>query len=321
MRQAIAVMGTIFLDCKGFAGAGYLPEGRNVGKVAFQSGGVGRNVAENLSRVGKNSFLVSTVDASGAGQTVIHQMKEYGIPTDYILPVEKDGMGIWLAILGEDGNLQGSVSHLPDFTHLENHWEKIQDSLMDRVNYFAVEIDLTESLAERAIRVAKNKRKKLYGIPGNLSVAKKRLDLLKALDLFICNEIEAEQLFGLSVDLTKEEEAKKIFKDCAEEAGIANLVVTLGEHGALWWDGRQSGRVKAVPTKPVDTTGAGDAFFAGTVGALMSGHLLSDAVYGGTWIAARTIEAEESIRKDLHLCLENSKNVLKLFRKNEVEMR
>ena len=70
MSIHIGVAGTVFVDCKGFAAAKYVPLGRNVGSVKFVHGGVGRNVAENIARMGIPVSLLSSIDQGGIGQDV-----------------------------------------------------------------------------------------------------------------------------------------------------------------------------------------------------------------------------------------------------------
>ena len=76
MEPNIAVIGTVFIDCKGFAGKGYNPFGRNLGSVKFVHGGVGRNVAENLALLNQKILFVSTVDNSALGNEVIKRLRK-----------------------------------------------------------------------------------------------------------------------------------------------------------------------------------------------------------------------------------------------------
>ena len=305
MNRTIAVIGTLFLDCKGFAPANYDPAGRNIGTVHFQAGGVGRNVAENLHSLGAKNFLISTIDKGGPGEELCNQFLELGMTHEYLQPVAEGGMGIWLAILGKNGELFGSVSNLPNLKLLEAHWLNISGSVMNRVGHVALEMDLTLEITRSVLQQAKQKNCKVYGLPGNLSIIQEDPSVLSQLDLFICNEVEGAKLFGMPESWGSLEDLLPWIEQTCQKEKLQSLVITLGEQGAIWWDGKKAGAKGAFKVVPVDSSGAGDSFFAGVVAALVAGTALSEAVEVGTWVAARTVEAAESIRPDLPTCVAN----------------
>jgi len=105
------------------------------------------------------------------------------------------------------------------------------------------------------------------------------VSLLQMVDVLTPNETEARVLAGRSPDATLEREG-----DAAELArelirrGVKQVVMTLGEKGALIVTASSSSHVPAVPMSAVDTTGAGDAFNAGLAMALACGTSLEAAV-------------------------------------------
>ena len=109
------VIGGIFVDVKGFARNQYMPLERNVGDVQVVAGGVCRNVAENLSMLGREADFVSMVDDNGMGAQVRDDLAKLGVNVEHVIAAP-GGMGMWLAILDEHGNLAGSISRQPDFT-------------------------------------------------------------------------------------------------------------------------------------------------------------------------------------------------------------
>jgi sugar/nucleoside kinase (ribokinase family) len=99
MIPTVAVVGTIFMDCKGFAKQKYNPAGRNLGSIKFVHGGVGRNVAENMANLLVNTMFVSSVDRTGVGREVTARLAENKVNTEYVLETEARGMGMWLAVI------------------------------------------------------------------------------------------------------------------------------------------------------------------------------------------------------------------------------
>ena len=78
----VAVFGTVFVDCKGFAQKAYNPQGRNLGHIEFFHGGVARNVAENLAHLGAEVRFVSTVDESALAADVCSRLRAAGVDID-----------------------------------------------------------------------------------------------------------------------------------------------------------------------------------------------------------------------------------------------
>ena len=116
------VIGTTFVDVKGFPNHTYDPKGRNPGEVKIVHGGVGRNVVENFANVGMPVSYVGMLEDSAFGRDVERHLREIGAELDYVLKVPENGIGMWLVILDEKGDLAGSISKVPDLSH---EYEKI----------------------------------------------------------------------------------------------------------------------------------------------------------------------------------------------------
>ena len=160
-----------------------------------------------------------------------------------------------------------------------------------------LEVDLNERIAEMIVDLAEKYGKRVYSIVGNMSVVLARRDLIRRTDCFICNVIEAAKFFGNAAvtDYTTQQ-MLAFLPGAAKEAGIASMVVTMGEQGSVYYDGTAgtSGICPICPTEVVDTCGAGDAFFSGTVMGLVCGKPLSEAVRYGARLASATISHEEA---------------------------
>ncbi|GAA0380443.1 carbohydrate kinase family protein [Bacillus horti] len=293
----VVVIGTIFVDIKGFPQLSYDPRGRNIGNVHFYHGGVGRNIVETMAQLEVKTAFASTVDSSALGQEVMERLKAKDIETSFVQEVEQ-GMGMWLAILNEQGDLAGSISQMPSHDNMEEAILSKVDEFVAASSAVALEIDLTERIAEAVVEKALQMERPIYALPGNLAVILKRKDLFQHVQCFICNDVEATKITGISL-------GSDIQVRAAAEAllalGMKQVVVTLGEKGCFYADAttKDQGFVAPIPTDVVDTTGAGDSFFAGTVAALSKGQSLEDAVLQGTRVAAATISSTESTCQNL----------------------
>lgn len=290
-----AVIGTAFVDVKGYPKGAYDPHGRNVGDVAIVHGGVGRNVAENFSNVGMPVSFVSMLEDSAIGEEIEHHLLECGVNLDRAIRVSENGIGMWLVILDENGDLAGSISKMPDLSRLEESLSLNIDAIASESTAIILEMDLNERIAEMVVNAARKHGKPVYAIVGNMSVVLSRKDLVKQTDCFICNNIEAAKFFGVKalVDYPPQQ-MLEFLPDAATSAGIASMVVTMGAQGAVYYDGSTGdfGICPPVQAHVVDTCGAGDAFFSGTISALIKGRVLPDAAQYGAKLAAATIETD-----------------------------
>lgn len=290
------VIGTTFVDLKGFSKNKYDPQGRNLGEVKIVHGGVGRNVVENFANVGMPVSYVGMLEDSAIGLDVERHLKEIGADLTYMMKAPKNGIGMWLVILDENGNLAGSISKMPDISYLEEYLKEHGDQVILEADTVVLEVDLNETIAEMVVELAKKYKKDIYSIVGNMSVILARKDLIRQTNCFICNEIEAEKFFDYAVSDFTPEEMMLYLPKAVRKEGLQSMVVTMGEHGAVYYDGKTQmvGFCPPCPTEVIDTCGAGDAFFSGTVMALIKGNPLHEAVKHGARLASATISREET---------------------------
>lgn len=293
--MAIVVVGAVYVDVKGFPDDVYLPTGRNAGKVEFVHGGVGRNVAEDIANVELRPTFVSLVDESAEGREVINQLRRHKVNTDYMLSVP-NGMGMWLAVFDECGDLAGSISKRPDLSAMLSLLEEKGDEIFKNADSVVVEVDIDKEIVKTVLNFAKKYNKPAYGVVANMSIASQRRDLLQSLECFVCNEQEAGILFVDDFsDLDPDALAEKL-SGCVVNANIPSVVVTLGSRGAVYANlAGDRGFYPAQKVKVRDTTGAGDAFCAGVSMGLTYGKSMREAVEIGTRLAASVITVSENV--------------------------
>ena len=284
------VVGAVFVDVKGFAQDRYLPLERNVGEVQVTSGGVCRNVAENFVKLGVQAQFVSMVDDNAMGRDVREKLAALGVDVAHVIAADK-GMGMWLAILDEGGNLAGSISRQPDFSALESYLDANGDAVMAGADGVVLEVDTSAAISQRVLSLAKQHGKPVYSIVGNMGVILQHPEYLHDVACFICNEMEAGRLFREDLTQLEPDAMLETLKRGSAVAGIRAMVITMGAKGAVYVDNvtGEFGYCPPLDVDVVDTTGAGDAFFSAAVAALMGGAPLSQAVQAGTRLAAETL--------------------------------
>ena len=293
--MGIVIIGAVFVDIKGYPLSTYIPGGRNAGRVEQVHGGVCRNVAEDIANVELRPTFVSLVDNTGSGQDVIDKLAKHKVNTRYIEKVP-DGMGTWLAVFDNDGDVCAAISKRPDTTPLAKLLEEKGDEIFADCDGIAFELDLEKETVKQILRYAKKYNKKVYAAISNMSIAMERRAFLQEIDCFVCNQQEAGLLFSDEYDHMAPEEMCRTLAANVHSANIPCMVVTMGGEGAVY--ARSNGESGVVPAKKVDvidTTGAGDAFFAGTVIGLTYGKTLPEACEIGSRLAASVICTAENV--------------------------
>ena len=242
------------------------------------------------------TYFVSTVDDSALGREVADRLGRASVKLDYLSFIKDGGMGMWLAVMDQNGDLAGSISQMPDLGFLEGLIAEKGQEIIEEATHVVLELDLNEQISRQVIELARLSGRRIYGIPGNLDVVMKNRDLLLNMDCFICNDIELGRLLRISLDGLEIEKIQDILVEFTTKAGLKSMVVTLGERGSVYYDALTGEKAyqPALKTEVVDSSGAGDAFFSGTVAGLIRNLPLSKAVVLGTRLASLTIQSEEN---------------------------
>ncbi len=276
--MAIVVIGAVFVDVKGFPEDLYLPTGRNAGEIKFVHGGVGRNVAEDIANVELRPVFVSLVDKSAQGEEVVRQLRRHKVNTDYIRAVP-NGMGMWLAVFDQYGDLAGSISQRPDLSRICDILDQKGDEIFKNADSVVIEADIGKDIVKRTLDLAEKYGKPVYGVVANMGIASERRDFLQRMDCFVCNQAEAGILFVADYANITPDELCADLPARLESANIPSIVVTMGSRGAVY--ANRNGEVGFFPAEHVkvrDTTGAGDAFCAGVAVGLTYGKSMRDSV-------------------------------------------
>ena len=281
--MSIVVFGAVLIDIKGNPINTYIPAGRNEGRVEQVHGGVSRNVAEDIANIELKPTFVSLVDDSAMGQEVIKKLKKHKVNTDYIRTVP-GGMGTWLAVFNNDGDVVASISKRPDLSEINNILDQQGDEIFANADSIVLE------LVKRIFKLAEKYNKPVYAVVSNMSIAVERRDFIKKTSCFVCNIQEAGILFTEDYMEKTPDEMAEILRHKVRLAQIPSMIVTMGGDGAVYAD--RDGNWGVCPAKKVtikDTTGAGDAFFAGVCIGLTYGKSLDFACEIGSKLAASVI--------------------------------
>ena len=293
--MGITVFGAVFVDIKGYPIDQYIPAGRNVGRVIQVHGGVSRNVVEDIANLELNPTYVSVVDETGLSDDVVNKLKRHKVNTEYILR-SPDGLGTWLAIFNNEGDVVASISKRPNLSMINDVLEEYGDKIISGSDSVVVEIDMEVDILKKIFDLCDKYNKKIFAVVSNMSIAMERRDLLSRVSCIVCNDQEAGLLFSEDYTDMSPEQIEKILVERIRQANIRMMVVTMGDKGAVYASlDKESGYCPPQKVDVIDTTGAGDSFFAGVAVGLTYGKSLKESCNIGTRMASAVIATKESV--------------------------
>jgi pseudouridine kinase len=294
--RAVCIGGAV-LDRKYHARQPLVPETSNPVDGVRSLGGVARNVAENLARLGTATAFVSIVGDDEAGRSLLNYMRERGIDVSQVLVTNERPTAEYAAVLDPAGDLVMGLADMSIFDLLQpDHIERIWPHLASAGWVFA-DCNLSAETLAALIDKARTARFRL-AIDAVSTVKAARLPAdLSGVDLLLMNLDEANAILGRrSVKSMAEAQAAAVG---LQQAGAREAIVTMGAEG-IAVAGIEGMKVfPAITAAPVDMTGAGDAMIAGTLHRLMAGDDLYDAARVGALVGAITTESPASVHPQL----------------------
>jgi ribokinase len=235
-------------------------------------GGKGSNQAVACARLGAKVSFVAKIGRDNFGHMALGLYREEGIDVDSVMQVSDEPTGVGFIIVDAKGN--NCITIDPGANDLLTATEVSQ--CLDTLTSEAVVLTQLEiPVAAAGAAMARGREKGAVTILNPAPVRTLPQTLLQLVDILTPNQIEAKVLTGRSPDAAIEPEtvARELI-----HSGVKEVVMTLGEEGALMVTGTSSLHIPAVSVSATDTTGAGDCFNAGLALALACGTELEDAV-------------------------------------------
>ena len=295
----VLIIGASSLDVKGRALEPLDPGTSNHGLIRTSPGGVGRNIAENLVRLGVPTTLLSAVGAGGAGKRLLSQSAESGIDTRHVLVDPESRTGSYIAILDHHGGMYVSVDDMAIVNRITPRYVNDRRRLFSDAKMVVVDANLSPATLKTVFRLAGKHRVPICADPTSTYLAPKLRPYLDKLHMVTPNPVEAAALLGRAPIKDRNEAIAAAKKLVAH--GVEIAVITLAEIGVCYATSNESGHVPALNIDVVDSTGAGDALSATVIFGLLERIPVAEAIRLGVSAAALTLQSHETACGDLGL--------------------
>lgn len=312
--DSVLVVGGAVLDAKVRTTAAPVLGTSNPGTSTSTVGGVGRNIAENLARLGSPTVLLAAVGDDLGGRTVLARTELAGVECRHVV-TSVHPTGTYTAVLDDGGDLVLAVADMRATDELSVADLGLVPSLLGGADALVVDANLDVAVVRWLLGAAAE-----AGVPGILdpvSVAKATeaapaLDGTVPVHTVTPNVDELAALVGAPV--SRDVAGVVAAAGVLHERGVEHVWVRRGTSGSLLsiaprpvGDGPAPARrvvlVEAPAATVADVTGAGDSMTAGYVHALLSGEDVVEAARFGQALAALTVASPDTVRPDLTAAL------------------
>ncbi|WP_223594577.1 carbohydrate kinase [Neobacillus bataviensis] len=261
------------------------------------AGGVARNIAENLGRLGLEVSLIST---SGADKdwSIIEEASSLYMNLETVTQFPEKSTGSYTAVLDSTGELIIALADMEVYEAITPDLLLKHDVILSRSKCIMVDLNCPKETVQFLCHFAKSHDIPIVLIPVSSPKMNRLPDDLDGVTWLITNRDESESYFHMEIN--NEEDWKNAVGKWLS-LGIANVVITNGKKGSMIGNKTEGiFQVPSIETKEiVDVTGAGDAFSSAVIYSWLEGKSLIEIAKAGSINASKTLQSSYTVRQDL----------------------
>lgn len=299
MSDAALVIGAANFDIKGRMLHAPVITSSNSSAIRTSFGGVARNIAENLAKLGAPVTLLTAVGDDYAGEDILSGAADIGIDASRAIIAEGETTGTYLAALDQGGDLFLGLDDLRVLRHITPDYLRLNRDAFRECGIVAFDLNLSEAAMLTAIQLAHEYNKPVCVDPTSTVLADRLRRHLPMINIVTPNIAEAEAILRCPPIMSGNDAlgaARQLVAD-----GVEVAVITQAESGACYATEDESGQFPALRVDIVDTTGAGDALTAMVIFGQLNGLSIGDSLQLGLRAAALTLRSNETVAPELSL--------------------
>ena len=283
------VVGGVNVDIGGRPSGELVSLDSNPGQVRTSLGGVGRNIAHNLTLLGVDTRLLTAFGDDLNARRIAASCGELGIDISQCLTVPGGATSTYLFVTDRRGDMAVAVNDMAIYDHITPQFLAGRARLLQNAQLIVVDTNIP---APAIAWLAENIRLPIFADPVSAAKAEKLRPVLGKLHTLKPNRLEAELLSGVAIT---DERSLNAAAYALLETGLRRVFLSLWGDGMLAAD--HSGRVRlpCLPGEMVNTTGCGDAAMAAIAWAYLQGTDLKGTALAALAAGAVAMESAETI--------------------------
>jgi pseudouridine kinase len=294
----VLVIGACGVDIVGRLTEELVPLSSTPARIRTSFGGVARNVAENLSRLGQAVILVTAVGEDENGQRLLANLEQQEINLEAVRRSERHPTGSYLAVINSSGQMQFGLDDMRAISIITADYLRTWETLFKQAALVFIDANLPKESIRTIMSMAHREKLAVCADPTSHALAGKLRPYLPRLKLITPNFNEADILIDRPLRKASRREARLAAKELVSR-GVDIVIITGRRKESVM--PITSGYVPAIRTEVIDPTGAGDALTATVIYALMNHIPLDDALRLGVLSASLTLRYPGTVVPDLSL--------------------
>ena len=254
----VCVIGGSNIDIQGVPVNQLIFHDSNIGVVKHALGGVGRNIAENMTRLGLKTKLISIIGDDLYGQKILEEARQIGMDMQDTLVLKGEQTSTYLSILAETKDMAVAISFMDICDRMTVDYIKSKRHIIENAKFCVIDTNLSPEVLKYILTTFTEQRFLLDTV--STAKALKIKDVIGYCHTIKPNLIEAQALSGISGD--GEADLVKM-TNYFHELGVKHVYISMGKKGVFVSDGNLQSMLVPPSVEVVNATGAGDAFLAG----------------------------------------------------------
>jgi len=295
----VVVVGGANVDVKARTLAAAVPGTSNPGVTTQAPGGVARNIAENLARLGVQTGLIAAVGRDAPGELLLRETEGAGVDLRSVLRLDSP-TGSYTAVLDDRGELLIAVAAMEATDALTPAVLDDRRSVLRGAAWVVADGNLSADTLTHLLTLCTRLGVPLVFEPVSVPKAAR---LLPALEAGLAPHTVTPNLAELAALLGRDvADTPAAIREAAGELharGVQTVWVRRGQSGSLLSSGEGVTELPALPAQVTDVTGAGDAMLAAYLAALLAGETPAGAARHGHAAAALTVESARAVSPTL----------------------
>ena len=295
-EKYVVVVGAANLDILGFSDHELIAGDSNPGRVTLCSGGVGRNIADNLSRLGLKTELITALGTDLNGSFIRDSCIEAGIGMGHSLMLPDTRSSTYIALMNDNRDMALALSDLSIISHITRDYLQTKRELLSSASVIVADTNLSVEALNYLLTEFSDAD--ICVDPVSTTKARKIIPLVGMIHTLKMNAIEAAAISGLP---TKTDDDIMGCGDFLFRKGVKRIFITLGNRGVYCRSGDGDSFYIPPPVSVVNTTGAGDAFMAGIVFSTLDLYGAEKTLQFASAVAGLTLSDESTVNPRMSL--------------------
>ena len=308
-KNYVVAIGGTNIDIIGKSFQSIILDESNPSEINYSPGGVIRNIAENISLLKNECYLISVFGDDHFGNFIKTNSIDAGINIQNSLTVQKVQSSSYISVHNKNGEMFVALSNTDILDHLTPEFLEKKTQLITKASIIVIDANLSDKTLKYIFK--KYSDKVIFADPVSVKKARKLKSYVNRIHALKPNTSETKILFNLE---KIDKRSLKTISDTLTKKGIKRLLISLGQYGAISYNNGIIKNIFLPNTSVKNVTGAGDALLAGLIHGYLKNWSWDYSVIFSLAMANVSTQSSFTINKNI-----TEKKIKKYIKDNKIK--